>query len=193
MIINVIVADKKARAEKHEPLVCGNSDYIIEFTFDAEWDEYQTKTARFIFDDRSYTDVVFSGTQCPVPVLRDTHDVIVGVYVGNLRTTTPAFLHAQRSILCGCGAPADPDPDVYAQIMELLNTINDDIGGAVKDYLEKNPIEGTSFETDKTLTLQDGILSVNTADVVEQDNTLPVTSAAVYTEVGNINALLETI
>ena len=35
-------------------------------------------------------------------------------------------------------------------------------------------------------------LSVDTADAVEEDNTKPVTSAAVYTEVGNINALLAT-
>ena len=52
---------------------------------------------------------------------------------------------------------------------------------------------GVYFETDETLTLKDGILSVNTADVVEEDNTLPVTSAAVYETVGNINALLATI
>ena len=39
----------------------------------------------------------------------------------------------------------------------------------------------------------DGVLSVDTATAVEQDNTRPVTAAAVYTEVGNINALLETI
>ena len=38
-----------------------------------------------------------------------------------------------------------------------------------------------------------GVLSVDTAAAVEQDNTRPITSAAVYTEVGNINALLETI
>lgn len=120
MIINVIIAEKRARAEKHEPLVCGNSDYIIDFTFDAEWDAYRTKTARFIFDDRSYIDVVFNGTQCQVPVLKNTHDVIVGVYAGDLKTTTPAYLHAQRSILCGEGAPADPDPDVYAQIMQMI-------------------------------------------------------------------------
>ena len=36
-------------------------------------------------------------------------------------------------------------------------------------------------------------LSVDTANAVEKDNTKPVTSAAVYTEVGNINALLATI
>lgn len=54
---------------------------------------------------------------------------------------------------------------------------------------------GVNFTTDKTLTLDPDtqVLSVNTADDVEQDNTLPVTSAAVYVEVGNINALLETI
>lgn len=39
----------------------------------------------------------------------------------------------------------------------------------------------------------DGTLSVDTVAAVEQDNTRPITSAAVYTEVGNINALLETI
>ena len=52
---------------------------------------------------------------------------------------------------------------------------------------------GVYFETDETLKLEDGILSVNTVDVVEEDNTLPITSAAVYAEVGNINALLATI
>jgi hypothetical protein len=52
---------------------------------------------------------------------------------------------------------------------------------------------GTSFTTDETLSLKNGVLSVNTATDVEADNTLPVTSAAVYTKVGNINALLETI
>lgn len=40
---------------------------------------------------------------------------------------------------------------------------------------------------------QAGVLSVITADEVEHDNTRPITSAAVYTEVGNINALLATI
>ena len=46
---------------------------------------------------------------------------------------------------------------------------------------------------DGTLKVTEGILGVNTANVVEQDNTLPVTSAAVHVTVGNINALLETI
>lgn len=40
---------------------------------------------------------------------------------------------------------------------------------------------------------EDGTLSVDTADKAEKDNTKPITSAGVYTEIGNINALLATI
>lgn len=39
----------------------------------------------------------------------------------------------------------------------------------------------------------DGVLSVDTATAVEEDNTRPVTSAAVQTTVGNIEILLKTI
>lgn len=52
---------------------------------------------------------------------------------------------------------------------------------------------GIQFRTDETLTLQDGVLSVNTTDLMEQDNTLPITSAGVYATIGNIEALLKTI
>lgn len=53
---------------------------------------------------------------------------------------------------------------------------------------------GTDFSVDNhTLKLENGVMRVNTAPSVEQDNTLPITSAAVFAEVGNINALLETI
>lgn len=40
---------------------------------------------------------------------------------------------------------------------------------------------------------QEGALVVDTANEVQVENLKPVTSAAVYTEIGNINALLETI
>lgn len=86
-------------------------------------------------------------------------------------------------------------PDIIEQILKYMETpvSSEEIGKAVEEYLRENPVGGVQFETDDTLKLEDGILSVNTANKVEEDNTLPVTSAAVYTEVGNINALLATI
>lgn len=55
------------------------------------------------------------------------------------------------------------------------------------------PSGGVNFKTDETLTLKNGVLSVNTTDQMEQDNTLPITSAGVFATVGNIEALLKTI
>lgn len=52
---------------------------------------------------------------------------------------------------------------------------------------------GVDFTTDETLTLKDGVLKVNTTNNVSGDNTLPITSAAVHTQIGNIEALLGTI
>ena len=50
--------------------------------------------------------------------------------------------------------------------------------------------EGKQIET---LILEGGILRVNTADAAEEDNTRPITSAAVATQIGNIEIILKTI
>ena len=52
---------------------------------------------------------------------------------------------------------------------------------------------GVAFEVGESLKLEDGVLSVNTTNNMEQDNTLPITSAGVFATVGNIEALLKTI
>ena len=53
---------------------------------------------------------------------------------------------------------------------------------------------GMYFEPGNALELtDDGVLNVKTADKAEEDNTLPITSAAVAESVGNIEILLGTI
>lgn len=50
------------------------------------------------------------------------------------------------------------------------------------------------IKTDDTLTYdEDGVFRVNTVNSAEQDNTRPITSAAVHTQLGNIEVLLKTI
>lgn len=151
MKIEVNVSNKIARLVNREFVgVCGNSDYVIHFNFDSEWDSYDTKTARFKWGG-SYTDVVFAGDEVAMPVMYNTNRVEIGVYAGNLHTTTSALLKMKKSILCGAGAPADPTPDVYDQLMELIKGLGgadpDDIAKAVADYLAAHPIE----ETDPTV------------------------------------------
>ena len=43
------------------------------------------------------------------------------------------------------------------------------------------------------LKMQGGVMSVDTANTVEKDNTKPVTSGAVHMEIGNIEVLLRAI
>ena len=117
--ISIKIRNKVAKGE-YAVIVCDNSDYTAVFDFDAEWDAYDTKTARFVYGGK-YTDAVFSGNECAVPVMQNTRAVTVGVFAGDLHTTTPAYISCVPSILFGNGIPADPTPDVYAQIMELLN------------------------------------------------------------------------
>lgn len=54
---------------------------------------------------------------------------------------------------------------------------------------------GTKYRIGNGLKLdtKTNTLAVDTADAVERDNTKPITSAGVYLEIGNINALLATI
>ena len=101
-VINVV--NKIATAVDAPVIICGNSNYVVDFTFDSEWDRYVEKTARFKFKKdgkKAYIDILFSGTQCNVPILTDIDMVEIGVYAGNLSTTTGARVDCEKSILCG--------------------------------------------------------------------------------------------
>lgn len=125
--INVTIRDKIAVAEKDALYICGNSNFVIAFDFDDEWAGYEYKTARFVFND-TFADVVFSGNECAVPVLSNTYNFIVGVYAGDLCTTTPAYVAAKKSILCDSGKPADSFGDAYAQLIKVFNQTMEGVG-----------------------------------------------------------------
>lgn len=153
-IIDITIRDKIARNVRGNvcEYICGNSDFVVAFDFDAEWDAFETKTARFKYNG-THQDVVFTGNQCNVPIIENTHMFKVGVFAGNLHTTTPATVMAKKSILCGSGVPAAPSDDVYNQIMEKLNSLSEvdpeAVAAAVEAYMEENPI--TFTEADPTV------------------------------------------
>jgi len=118
--ITIQISNKIATCLSELPVVCGNSDYIIDFLFDEEWNEHFVKTARFRTNGE-YTDVVFEGNECPMPIISNSKVMWVGVFAGNLSTSTPAIVHCKPSILDEDGIPSAPLEDVYAQILELLN------------------------------------------------------------------------
>lgn len=120
--IQIEVAGKYARSPVDE-IVCGNSDYYIEFRFSDEWDAFEVKTARFNYGNIS-VDATFRGDVVKCPKISNATMLEVGVYAGDLSTTTPALVKCRKSILCKNGMPPDPTPSVYAEILALLAEVN---------------------------------------------------------------------
>ena len=123
--IDIKIQNLKTIVSGEPVIVCNNSDYIITFAFDGDWDAYDVKTARFVYTRDGHIqlqDIVFTGNICQVPVFYDITDVFVGVFAGDIHTTTPAKIFCMKSILDYDGQPEEPSPDVYAQIIELINS-----------------------------------------------------------------------
>lgn len=65
-----------------------------------------------------------------------------------------------------------------------------DSARASQEAADRAEAAGGGYEIGSGLKLDGKVLSVDTAEAVEQDNTKPVTSAAVFMQIGNIEALL---
>lgn len=153
MIIQINVTDKRATPVGSPTIVCGNGDYQAVFDFDAEWTGLTAKTARFVYVRDGvvqHQDVVFEGNTAAVPVLANIKEVRVGVFAGDLRTSTPALIPCELSIRCGTGAPEDPTPSQYDQIMALLAAGGGGGGGTGADGEDGIGIAGIVQTTKST-------------------------------------------
>lgn len=122
--IEIIVREKIAQIQGNPEIVCGNSDYVVQFDFDSEWDAYTEKTAHFAFisdGEPQFYDTIFEGDAVSIPPLYRTDLLLIGVYAGDIRTTTPAAVPCLPCITDDEPVHPDPPPDVYAQLLELLS------------------------------------------------------------------------
>ena len=106
-ILHIDVRDKIATYRSRDgEIVCGNTDYRIQFSLDDEWEGLE-KTARFIWNGQYFDTPLLDDDSCIVPVISNAEAVVVGLYAENLHTTTSAIIYCKRSILCG---DVDPNP-----------------------------------------------------------------------------------
>lgn len=132
---------------------------------------------------------------------------IIGISEENGRLTTgevPVII--EPSCYVSGKTPPPPTPDVYEELLRRVEDAEEidpeEIRAAIDAYLRENPIDveimsesvaGIAKVGDNLRIDSEGRLSVDTADSAEEDNTRPITSAAVFTTLGNIDALLGTI
>ena len=182
----------------------------VEFVFSDDWSGL-TKTAVFSAG-RTTVDVLESawdGNKVVVPheILADAGPIArVGVYGANADgLILPTVWVTLGKVMPAAEPSGDPGTDptlpIWAQLQNQIGDLDD-----LKTYNKGNLVDainearssggtggGYNIGSGLKLDAATNTLSVDTAEAVEKDNTKPVTSAAVYTEVGNINALLATI
>lgn len=130
--IHINVKNRVATVNGDSRIINGNSDYNIEFDFDAEWADLNNKVGIFAYNDTAahkwaYQTVLFSGNTCAVPILRDIHCVYVGVTAGNVRVTTPAKVQCRLSISDYADTEEPPSADVWGQILAKLDELQTEI------------------------------------------------------------------
>lgn len=136
-------------------IVCGNDGYTITFDFDDEWDEAAAKTARFKFRTEkgmAHTDQPFTGNTVKVPMLSNIREVEVGVFVGDLTTTTGATIRCVPSIRCDSGEATEYEKERFDELMQLFNEL-------LHEHNNKKTLDGfycesleTGFATDVSST-----------------------------------------
>lgn len=199
-------------ASPPELLTAGMAKAVtVEFVFSDDWSGL-TKTAVFSAG-RTTVDVLESAWDdnkvvVPHEILADAGPIArVGVYGANadglILPTVWVTLGKVMPAAEPSGDPgADPTLPIWAQLqnqigdLDDLKTYNKDtLVAAINEARNSGGGTGGGYNIGSGLKLdaETNTLSVDTAEIVEKDNTKPVTSAAVYTEVGNINALLATI
>lgn len=111
-------------------LVGGNNDYEVVFDFDGEWDNHPVKTALFVFADKT-VEKVFDGSVCKGVAVENATLCLVGVFSGDIATTTPACISGIKQSIRDVARdlPEAPKEDVYNQIIELLNRYIQQGGG----------------------------------------------------------------
>lgn len=199
-------------ASPPELLTAGMAKAVtVEFVFSDDWSGL-TKTAVFSAG-RTTVDVLESawdGNKVVVPheILADAGPIArVGVYGANadglILPTVWVTLGKVMPAAEPSGDPgADPTLPIWAQLQNQIGDLDDlqtynkgNLVDAINEARSSGGSSGGGYTIGDGLKLDaaTNTLSVDTAAAVEKDNTKPVTSAAVYTEVGNINALLATI
>lgn len=157
--IHITVRDRVPTITAGEDVISHNSDYVAEFEFDEEWQD-KVKTVYFVCEDGSYQAVVMDGNSCGVPMMAGEHRrIFVGVQAGSaekpsvLKTTRPCCLKVKDSIADYLGQPIpDPTPDVYEQIIAMLESIT----SPTWDAVQNKPFStlGSGLEVD-----ENGVLS----------------------------------
>lgn len=124
--LNIAVRNKIATTTDPATVVNGNNDYTVVFDFDSEWDSLSNKTAMFVYgrEEQKYKTVTFTGNSCVMPALYNTGYVLIGVFAGNIKTTSAAYVKCipcikdnDSTLDTGSGGTIDTGTNDHSQLI----------------------------------------------------------------------------
>ena len=124
--LNITVRNKIATTIDPATVVNGNNDYTVVFDFDSEWDSLSSKTAMFVYgrEEQKYKTVTFTGNSCVMPALYNTGYVLIGVFAGDIKTTTAAYVKCipcirdnDSTLDTGSGGTIDTGTNDHSQLI----------------------------------------------------------------------------
>lgn len=217
-IIDLSVSRQVITRSADTALVAGEVGvHGVRVTYDAAWDGAVSRVLCFS-GPTGHVAVMDEGGETPIPweVIQEPGMLDIGIVgydnagamVVTTRVQAPynSRFRVYPNTSCDNEAPppAEYTPNVWNQLLGSIGALStlktsskNNLVAAINEVFDRigtgSGGGGAGFTTDDTLVLENGVLRVNTTNDVAQDNTLPITSAAVHTTVGNIEILLGTI
>ena len=120
--VKINISNKTAVCQKRY-LISSNAGYQIKFVFDSEWDVFEVKTARIIFDSRYY-DIIFTGDTVELPKIPPCKSLAVGVFTDQLATNAAELGCILSAADFDGEAVTEFTESQYDQIVSLLNQLD---------------------------------------------------------------------
>ena len=156
MVIEYSVIHQKLNKESADEYVVANSKNYLRTKFTFQSDEWNgvKKTASFVSNfDNPVLQILDENDECLVPPeCIKSGTLSVSVFGGDLITTNVCTVTIFESGYIEGVTPEPPTPDVYQQILNLLESLeagtipDDKIAEAVNKYLEENPVQSLTKE-----------------------------------------------
>ena len=134
----------------YSPIVCGNSNYILKFTFSEPWQKCLKKAAFFVVGEKKFT-VDFDGDECEVPIMPNGDFVFVSIVSNdgiNQMATTGLRIRLEPTIAAGDLSEYDQLASYLSKVIGEINKISN--GEVVAKMAEKS-LTQVDLESDQQI------------------------------------------
>lgn len=126
-IIKITEKDNRLSFEEnYTPVVCGNSNYVLKFTFDSTWEKCNRKTAIFVVEGKKFA-VDFEGNSVAVPALPNApyfHVALSSSANGETSLLTTAIrVRLEPTILAEDMSEFDPLKNYLPKLEGMINKL----------------------------------------------------------------------